>query len=621
MNKLRGRTPSGQVLCGKVSGITTIFNEKYHDHLASPFKAPLISHSANSACESTEVNTTLFSQPEQHSGANQLMSVLEVASETNNRINDQSGPMLLSPSNLVLNSSKHSINMSQMECETPDSSLGGIIASQTKLSDMYKRLENMMQPHQSQKLGVSESQKEMPQYIDIRVVMGMFSELKTTLQNDYSEIKHDVSTLAATGQISDDSKSQFKDMERAIQLQDGELTRNKNKWKNQQFREEVIYKHVSRLSQKLDETIERLERMEINNSKRMMSVSGFYADQDKKKAKKQLSKFFNDEMHINPYIEDLYFVGGSDRLPPNIIITFETVREKQLVYKNIEKIKNLVNKDGAKMYFNDFLTTKQNEMRKKERYIKKENAARDSDLQVDISFKKGILHVDSKPCQDKVRVPDPTQVIKMPLKDLNEVMDLQMNVTPPLIKKGNQISAISIPVQSFEEINKAYLAVKLRNADARHIVAVWNIPTENIYDGQNFCEDDEFGVGIPLLNMLLDNDITHRAIFLVRRCGEKLNADRIPCYKQALAAVVRQAPFNKILQKEQSIHDETDSTTKGNKSARRGYAGQTRKPNNEKSPTKEKRVYIPKLSPQKSTSSKKQPSPSFANVVKGSQSA
>ena len=56
------------------------------------------------------------------------------------------------------------------------------------------------------------------------------------------------------------------------------------------------------------------------------------------------------------------------------------------------------------------------------------------------------------------------------------------------------------------------MALKLKFPEARHIVAVWNLPTDEKYDGQFYCEDEEYGVGEPILKYLIEQNINSSGV-------------------------------------------------------------------------------------------------------------
>ena len=73
------------------------------------------------------------------------------------------------------------------------------------------------------------------------------------------------------------------------------------------------------------------------------------------------------------------------------------------------------------------------------------------------------------------------------------------------------------------------------------------------------CDDDDYGAGSVVLRVLTENDITHKALFIVRKCGEKLNQDRMPCYSQIASAIFAKSPVNSITGKMQGLKTENTS--------------------------------------------------------------
>ena len=387
-----------------------------------------------------------------------------------------------------------------------------------------------------------------PEVMDVRMVINMFQELKAEL----SDARSDIATLVATGNVSTESKGKFRDIERAVERHDADITETNNQCVQMTKRESILIGTLNRVTQRFDEAMQRIEKLETINAKRMLTITGFYAKKDDRKAaRQQLYAFFNNDMQIEVYIEDFYFLGSNQ--PPNIVITLQSSEQKQQVFRNIGKIKSYVNRDGKKLIFQDFLTSQQNEARKRKNAIIKENEARDDALQAEVEFKAGQLYVDRSVCDSGIKAPNPLEAINLPMEELDEIMDLQMNVTPKIHKKGNVFIAAGMPIKSLDQIKKGYMSLRLKHPAARHITAVWNLPTNKVFDGQSYCEDEEYGVGARMLKVLKDNDISHRVVYVIRYCSEKLNAERVETYVQAVKALIDQAPYNPNLQAMQKV--------------------------------------------------------------------
>ena len=133
----------------------------------------------------------------------------------------------------------------------------------------------------------------------------------------------------------------------------------------------------------------------------------------------------------------------------------------------------------------------------------------------------------------------------------------------------NKFTAYTVCSNSTEEIQEMYSYIRLNHADARHIVCVWSICGTEKYTDEDYCEDEETGVGAPLLKILKDNNIKSRAVFIVRKCGEKLNDKRVYHYVQVLKEIVKKHAENIISGQTDAILDPTQPQT---------YAGAVKSP-------------------------------------------
>ena len=293
-----------------------------------------------------------------------------------------------------------------------------------------------------------------------------------------------------------------------------------------------------------------------NAAKKMVVLSGMYASQKRGIARQQLNKFFEDVMGVQIRIEDHYMIGNN--LPKDIVIICATITEKKQIFQHIESIKHLVNKDGNKYIFRDFLTAKQQQFKRKGQVVADFVNTLEPVEQEEVSTYKGDIYVGDSKYEPKIVPPDPTKVLQMSLPDLNRVMGKELNQGHTIEKESNFFTPYSVDVKDFSEINDAYMKIRLNHAGARHIVCAWSIPGKKIYECNDYCDDDDHGVGKVLLDILLDNNITAKAVFVVRKCGQKLNNARMGIYAQAAYAVLQQFPYNTVLAKHQEVSAETE---------------------------------------------------------------
>ena len=390
---------------------------------------------------------------------------------------------------------------------------------------------------------------QMDGTMDVRTVMSMFTSLREDFKKELAEVKADILKINSS-----DAGPRKEELEQTLQKMDDKREEKELKrWKVQKMKNDVSIGAVQRLNGIVAELQAKIEKLEIQNAKRTMIVSGFYASNKKKTCQMQLENFFKEHMDLDIEIEELYYTGNFS--PPNIVITLQSQAVKRSIFRNIGKIKTFVNRDDRKIIFKDFLLSAEYEKRKRQDDITADNEARDSELKQDVIFTGKNLKIGEFTLPKYVQVPDPTKVLDLPDEDLNAIMNIDIHYGPQLLKNNNTIMAATVEIENFEAINKAYLAVKLRFAGARHIVAAWNFPTELKYDGQDFCDNQDHGIGRAILNMMIHNDITHRVIFGIRYSSEKLQADRVPMYLKAVQELMTRFPENKILKKNQVIKE------------------------------------------------------------------
>ena len=94
-----------------------------------------------------------------------------------------------------------------------------------------------------------------------------------------------------------------------------------------------------------------------------------------------------------------------------------------------------------------------------------------------------------------------------------------------------------------------------------------------------YCDDDDFGCAKQMTDLMVQNKISNRAIFVVRACGEKLNAERYRMYQEAAKQVIGQYPRNDITGEIQqiTIQDGADPKPTGSRGYKRSnYRGRGR---------------------------------------------
>ena len=90
------------------------------------------------------------------------------------------------------------------------------------------------------------------------------------------------------------------------------------------------------------------------------------------------------------------------------------------------------------------------------------------------------------------------------------------------------------------------------------------------YEAIDCCDDEDHGSALPILNLIQASEITFRAVYVVRKCGKKLNEQRIPMYLQAAKEVLQKYPENSITKKVDRVNTVDEGTA--DKFAKKTYA-------------------------------------------------
>ena len=101
----------------------------------------------------------------------------------------------------------------------------------------------------------------------------------------------------------------------------------------------MIADTMAGMDDKIQMITEKMEKIEINNAKRMLVMSGFEADRKKYIARQQIVDFMNTEVRVDIDLEEFYYVGQGE--PRDVVLIMATVNQKKNVFRNKDNIKHL----------------------------------------------------------------------------------------------------------------------------------------------------------------------------------------------------------------------------------------------------------------------------------------
>ena len=532
----RPRTPSGQVITPKVSDIRNFLQAKSKEaqriNTVTPKSLFAKSANANSNFQLSSKEVVKVSADQQLCESVKQQTPLQLIDEVMPDQKDQnnSGKGL----DVEMDSSSDINNPQEMDFINSLCRASGN-AEEESIEDMLKSVAT-----------IPDSQKDTPEVMDISVVTRMFSELKLRMDEMNKKFENSVEAH------SEENIQGIKQTQKEMQDEIHDINLQLNEYK---IRTTILTGALSKMTQVVGDLSTKIDRLEASTAKRMMVITGFHASEKKNTRKAQLLAFFNEQMMIEVDIEDSYQLGDTN--PRVVVVTFGAYSDKVKVYENIYMIKDLVNQDGKKLFFKDFQpTTVFENKRKINDAIQR---AREADPQVEVEFLQGKLAIKNQLYQKRVKAPDPTEILQMEESELKEILNLKLSRSQKDIVKDNIFVGYSICVNSFEQIQKAYMNVKLANAGARHVVCAWRIPGDRPHEENDYIDDEEHGCGRILLEILKKHGITSRAVFVARYYAGKIGQERFGAYIRAMTQAVNQGPYNLYTQMDQKINSDESS--------------------------------------------------------------
>ena len=304
---------------------------------------------------------------------------------------------------------------------------------------------------------------------------------------------------------------------------------------------------IQRLNDMIDEMSTRMDNLELNVNKKMVTLTNFPVQdfKDKDREIEQIGTFFNQNFGFVPEIDDYFLIGTGS--PPTIVISFVHLQEKRFIMQNKTMLKG-VTTEGKSHFINEYVPVATNEKRRKER----ETAACFPEDAV--SYKYGKIQIHGRYYVAPVQPPAPEKIVDLSLQQLDQLLAVNIANGDTFAKDDNKFTGYTLAVADHQQINDAYLKLRVLHPRARHIVCAYMLENVEHPDMRGFCDDGEVSAGRTLLNLLQQNNMEKRAVFVVRYFGQnKIGNDRYTCLRSAAISALENHSFNNILKVEQLV--------------------------------------------------------------------
>ena len=360
--------------------------------------------------------------------------------------------------------------------------------------------------------GVQENSK----VIDVITVLEMFRQImskKQSTENDISQWKL---------QLKEELNA---DVNRTAELYEKRITDLEASLRESDRKLDVVQNVVRHQNCIMNDVSKRLDNLELNQARRMAVLSGLKIDQQKKEDRvRRVSNFLQTELELFTRLEDVYPLGSSD--PPALVITFQTYQDKETVFENKAKLKDISKNYPNKIYLNHYLPAQENERRKRDRKITMD--AKQENLEA--TFVKEGIKVGQSVYKKKISPPQPIELLNYTGAEMDKILKLPSMKGPEIRTKGSVYIPYAIDVNDYQKVRDVYMKIRILHAQARHIVCAFSLPgtPEQHHHLHDSCDDGKFGAGSLLLSEMEKANIYCKAFYIVRYTGtEKLGRDRL----------------------------------------------------------------------------------------------
>lgn len=232
------------------------------------------------------------------------------------------------------------------------------------------------------------------------------------------------------------------------------------------------------------------------------------------------NQFVHEQLEIQELIpvHRAYRIGtGPNR--PLIVELRDPTTYKPKIYKNASKLKGKRNSKGGMYFISDHLPEEYNEFRRRINDLISENKKKPTHEQFKMSAKRGRLLIDEQTYEKAVHAPAPAELMRPDEKlyKLTEEIDM-VRGKDDTIKKSKFI-AYAAAVHDTNDVQAAYIKVRMKFADATHVVCVYRLQGAHSPTLQDYIDDGEFGAGRVILNVLKEEKLMNIVIFLIRYHG------------------------------------------------------------------------------------------------------
>ena len=296
---------------------------------------------------------------------------------------------------------------------------------------------------------MEENTQPNPQVLSIATVLEMLKSVKEEIKNDFNseftkarqedekifELKMTEMRQNVKAEVSQSVHQSLDDHPKVKRLQN-ELSY----WK---FKTETLTDVCDRLHTEVVDLTTRIDNLELNNSKRMFTISGMSFDMWKEKQDviHDVEAFLKKAMKLEIIVDDYFVLGAL------IVIITQTLEDKRLVIKAKSMLKDYRTETGGKVYINEYLPPIAQEKRRRDKDVIQMATPVDPEEEFNVFYDKSGLNLQGNVYKKRITIPTPKDLVNIPLEDLDRILKLSM-------QKGKEIVQVLDIQQKWRQLMK-----------------------------------------------------------------------------------------------------------------------------------------------------------------------
>ena len=404
----------------------------------------------------------------------------------------------------------------------------------------------------------------LPQTIDITTVHAMFKQMESTFESRYeARLKAlESSFRQQIANSTDDEQDEEGESRIRVDQDDDRMDLLIQDIERLKLKSRALKSSVQKMYDENNDMRSRIQKLELNNNKKMAVLTGLYTKGKKKEVIQDIELFLETEVGVTIALDDYFEIGSLQ--PKSKVLIFQSLRDKMLVMRHKNRLKNICNEDGKPYYINDYLPAEQVESDRHEQRIVDRNEQLDEEVKAKIEYKDGQMVIDQIPYAQPVIPPTPLKLLDVSTTALQDLLRLPICKGPQMELDDNKFVGFTLAVSNHEDINEAYLKMRLCYPKSRHIVCAYILGKDTKpHLGMGCCDDGEHGAGEKLLQYMIENNLEKRVIFVSREfSGRKIGIDRFKYILQAAHECMKLYPGNAIIDSLQQVNEELGDYTR-----------------------------------------------------------